>query len=147
MKIRGNTVGTTMKPERTVVKCEKLTEEEKAIARANIGAASEEVIGLIDTALAEIITYQEDLIGTENTENNVSTITFYVGDDEFAAEEGMTFSQWVDSKYNTGHFYCNDMDMVFDDRGYTIHAHGWEGSPVYGDEVIEHGLKYFYFGT
>ena len=40
MKIRGNTVGTTIKPEKTVVKCETLVEEEKAIARANIGASS-----------------------------------------------------------------------------------------------------------
>lgn len=37
MKIRGNTIGTTMKPEKTVVKCENLTEEEKARARDNIG--------------------------------------------------------------------------------------------------------------
>lgn len=44
MKIRGNTVGTPMKPEKAVVKCENLTEEEKAQARANIGAADENAI-------------------------------------------------------------------------------------------------------
>lgn len=44
MKIRGNTVGTTIKPEKTVVKCETLVEEEKAIARANIGASSTIVV-------------------------------------------------------------------------------------------------------
>lgn len=37
MKIRGNTVGTTLKPEKAVVKCQNLTREEKAQARANIG--------------------------------------------------------------------------------------------------------------
>ena len=41
MKIIGNTVGTTLKPETALVKCQNLTEEEKAIARKNIGAAAE----------------------------------------------------------------------------------------------------------
>ena len=41
MKIRGNTVGTTLKPEQAVVKCQNLTEEQKAQARANIGAAKD----------------------------------------------------------------------------------------------------------
>lgn len=38
-KIRGNTVGTTIKPEKALVKATNLNEEEKAQARANIGAA------------------------------------------------------------------------------------------------------------
>jgi hypothetical protein len=37
MKIRGTVVGTPIKPEKVLVKSENLTEEEKAIARANIG--------------------------------------------------------------------------------------------------------------
>ena len=40
MKIRGNTVGTNIKPEKILVKATNLTEEEKAQARANIGAAA-----------------------------------------------------------------------------------------------------------
>ena len=40
MKIRGNTIGTTLKPEKNLVKATDLTEEEKAQARANIGALS-----------------------------------------------------------------------------------------------------------
>ena len=40
MKIRGAVVGTPIKPEKVLVKSEKLTEEEKAIARNNIGAVS-----------------------------------------------------------------------------------------------------------
>lgn len=39
-KIRGSTVGTTLKPEKALVKAVNLTEEEKAQARANIGAMS-----------------------------------------------------------------------------------------------------------
>lgn len=38
MKIRGNTVGTTMKPDKALVKATNLTAEEQAQARANIGA-------------------------------------------------------------------------------------------------------------
>ena len=45
MKIRGNTVGTPIRPEKVVVKCQNLTEEEKATARNNIGALSENING------------------------------------------------------------------------------------------------------
>lgn len=40
MKIRGNTIGTPIKPEKNLIKATDLTEEEKARARANIGAAA-----------------------------------------------------------------------------------------------------------
>ena len=40
MKIRGNVVGTTQKPEKVVVKATGLTEEQKAQARENIGAVT-----------------------------------------------------------------------------------------------------------
>lgn len=40
--IRGNVIGTPIKPERNIVKATNLTEEEKAQARQNIGAANEE---------------------------------------------------------------------------------------------------------
>lgn len=39
-KIRGDTVGTPTKPEKILLECQNLTEEEKAIARENIGASS-----------------------------------------------------------------------------------------------------------
>lgn len=38
MKIRGNTVGTTIAPEKVLVKSENMTPEEQAQARQNIGA-------------------------------------------------------------------------------------------------------------
>lgn len=62
MKIRGNAIGTTIEPKKVLVKCENLTPEEKARARANIGGASEEVIGDIYEALDEIIEIQEEVI-------------------------------------------------------------------------------------
>ena len=40
MKIRGNTIGTNIKPEKNLVKATDLTDKEMAKARANIGAAS-----------------------------------------------------------------------------------------------------------
>lgn len=46
MKIRGNTVGTPMKPEKNLVKATDLTEEEKAQARKNIGAGTK--ISIVD---------------------------------------------------------------------------------------------------
>ena len=63
MKIRGNVVGTTIKPEKAIVKATNLTEEQKAQARENIGALSQEAIGDIETALDSIIAIQNELIG------------------------------------------------------------------------------------
>lgn len=42
MKIRGNTIGTTIKPEKNLVKATDLTPEEQEQARANIGALAVE---------------------------------------------------------------------------------------------------------
>lgn len=48
MKIRGNTVGTNIKPEKILVKATDLTEEEKAQARENIGVKNSSVYHLIN---------------------------------------------------------------------------------------------------
>lgn len=58
MKIRGNVVGTTQKPEKVVVNATGLTEEEKAQARANFGVSS----GGGADALAEILTKGKNII-------------------------------------------------------------------------------------
>ncbi len=63
MIIRGNTIGTPMKPEKNLVKATAMTPEEQAQARKNIGAASAEDIGDISAALDAIIAIQEELIG------------------------------------------------------------------------------------
>ena len=62
MKIRGITVGTPIKPEKNLVKATDLTEEEKAQARANIGAADAGVIGDISAAFDELHAYAQALI-------------------------------------------------------------------------------------
>lgn len=63
MKIIGNVVGTTQKPEKVLVKATDLTEDQKAQAQENIGAASAAQIGDIETALDAIIAIQNSLIG------------------------------------------------------------------------------------
>ena len=63
MKIRGSVVGTNQKPEKVLTRATKLTEEQKAQARDNIGAASVDQIGSIDSALDAIIAIQNSLIG------------------------------------------------------------------------------------
>lgn len=68
MKIRGNTIGTTQKPEATLLATTGLTEKQKAQARENIGAVADEVVGDIYAALDGIIAIQENLIsGGVNT--------------------------------------------------------------------------------
>ena len=89
MKIRGNTIGTTMKPEKTVVKCENLTEEEKAIARANIGAASADTIGDIESALDHIIEIQNSLINGGGQE----LVSFTVDDTPYSVPAGTTWEE------------------------------------------------------
>ena len=44
MKISGVTVGTPLKPEKSIVKATELTEEQKAQARENIGAVDAEYV-------------------------------------------------------------------------------------------------------
>lgn len=139
MKIRGNTIGTTMKPEKTVVKCENLTEEEKAIARANIGAASEEVIGMIDAALNTIIDQQKSFIGTNS---DIPTITFYVHTSVYTAEENMTFEQWIGSKYNREEFYVGPSGFVYDRAGRIIYTSDDESSYVTASDKIIPEYRY-----
>lgn len=54
MKIRGNTIGTPIKPEKNLVKATDLTEEEKAQARENIGAISLSDLPVYDGSYTEV---------------------------------------------------------------------------------------------
>ena len=152
MKIRGNTIGTNIKPEKTVVKCENLTEEEKAIARANIGAASEEVIGMIDATLTSeevigmidatlntIIAQQEEIIGTDS---DAPTITFYVHNFAHTAEEDMTFEQWIGSKYDRDGFGIGPDGTVLDEVGRRIYTSDDELAYVKASDKIIPEYRY-----
>ena len=125
MKIRGNTVGTPMRPEKAVlVAAEAMTEEQKAQVRENIGAASAESIGDIETALDTIIAIQEELInngggdsgGSDNTCPNCGEALdsdgycpnychemesiFYVDGVPYTFYAGMTWEDFINSGYN-----------------------------------------------
>lgn len=54
MKIRGNTIGTPIKPEKNIIKATDLTEAEKAQARENIGAISLDDLPIYDGSYTEI---------------------------------------------------------------------------------------------
>jgi hypothetical protein len=80
MKIRGNTVGTAIKPEQAVVKCKNLTEEQKAQARENIGAVDSIYVdnAVKDKAyeLIDTITFEEDAALNLTQEPDGSPIKF-----------------------------------------------------------------------
>ena len=90
MKIRGNTIGTNMKPEKNLVKATDLSPEEQAQARDNIGAASADVIGDIETALDRIIEIQESLINGGGGEENPDATWEICGmcDQEYDSSQG-----------------------------------------------------------
>ena len=60
MKIRGNTVGTPLKPEKNLVKATDLNPEEKAQARANIGAVSTDTVARVEARLNEVVAMRGD---------------------------------------------------------------------------------------
>lgn len=60
MKIRGNTVGTTQKPESVLVKSKAMTEEQKAQARKNIGAAGQ----IVNTAEGTLVNITDSAYAT-----------------------------------------------------------------------------------
>ena len=57
-------------------------------------------LGDLSLALDGIIAIQEELIGPV-------LITFTLGGTEYQAEDGMTWAEWCDSKYNTGGYYVS----------------------------------------
>lgn len=76
MKIRGNTIGTPLRPGMGVVKATQLTEEEKAQARENIGAADpenyytkEETDAFLPLIMGEIERYLRDYYAAYQIDN------------------------------------------------------------------------------
>lgn len=70
----------------------------------------------------------------EPEENPVQLATFRVGDKEYQFEEGMTWSQFVDSEYNVDNFYFqypeNDTVLMCGD------SYICDGAPVDGGTLI-----------
>ena len=80
MKIRGNLVGTNQKPEKVVVQATGLTEEQKAQARANIGAADASATKDFAYGDYNVPTVYFDGDITEMTKDNKVTINYVYGD-------------------------------------------------------------------
>ena len=57
MKIRGNTIGTPIKPEKNLIKATDLTEGEKKQARDNIGAISLADLPVYEGDYTDIVAY------------------------------------------------------------------------------------------
>lgn len=116
-KIRGNTVGTTLKPDRVLVKATDLADADKAQARENIGAASngevQGMLGLI-TQMSEVQTIEPSTnkynpaewvtgkwMGVNGTEGNNSAFghTGFVpvtpGDIVIYGGYDVTYGMWV----------------------------------------------------
>lgn len=92
----------------------------------------ENSVGNIDTALDSIIAIQEKLIGT---------ITFTDGINTFTALKGMTFGEWVDSKYNTIGATVNNANYIWWPEGASTLAPD-SGAPVTSTDVILDGAVY-----
>lgn len=73
MKIRGNTIGTTQKPKSVLLQAE-LTEEEKAQARRNIGAAAIGEGGMSATASALLITILRNGVYSTDQSANITAL-------------------------------------------------------------------------
>ncbi len=94
-------------------------------------AALETAAADIDTALDRIIAIQEELIGT---------ITFTDGINTFTALEGMTFGEWVNSKYNTIGAIVNDYNYIWWPEDDSI-LYLLGGNPLTSTEVILDGVE------
>lgn len=85
MKIRGNTVGTPINPKKVLVRSENLTEEEKAIARANIGAVNVSEDGssiLLGERGKRIVICAENPTTNESGYITAGKVGFYARDDD-----------------------------------------------------------------
>lgn len=77
------------------------------------------------------------------TKQTVKTISFHVtgpeNDDDFEAEEGMTWGEWVDSTYNTSLGITISGSNIVDSFGYPLH---YNNTAVYTDSTIIDGASY-----
>lgn len=73
----------------------------------------------------------------------VVTISFTINDIVYQANEGMTWTEWVTSDYNTGGFYLSsyDTNAVLADMGYYVKLNN---NNVLLDDVIIAGQVYAY---
>lgn len=111
---------------------ETLTDEEKAAAQAWLGID----LGDMETALDSIIAIQESLF----------LITFTVDGDEYQAEKGMTWTEWVESEYSPeGNFRADNSNVHYIETGAENPRGGVaiDGKWVHpADGIIANGVYY-----
>lgn len=128
MKIRGAVVGTPIKPEKVLVKSENLTEEEKAIARANIGASATMLIvtsnedSKASHSSAEIYNHVKNGGATAYVDNDGRYYMPIAIDSRGAAFESVIVSDSI---------IAQEMVMVDNDYNTTIN------NEVFRDDLIE----------
>ena len=92
-------------------------------------------LGTIDEALDAIIAIQEELIG-------ITLITFTISGTEYQAEDGMTWGEWVGSKYDTKP-HIIEYEYIRDNNGMSVYLNDYS-KPVYQYQTITNGYAYIY---
>ena len=76
---------------------------------------------------------------------DVNLITFTIDGTEYQAEEGMTWSEWVNSEYNiNGKFFIDFSDLICD--GDSLYFIGTEENYVYVSDIIQENYNYWLVG-
>ena len=106
------------------------------VQNADTNAYLEGRFGDIESALDAILAIQNELTG----ETPVVTITFTIDGTVYTANDGMTWGEWIDSKYNTDGFIAGDIHVHKD--GLDVCTE--EGSTVCLDEIITANAEYVF---
>lgn len=146
MKIRGNTVGTTLRPDKVIVKATNLTEKEKAQARANIGVAGSLVVTF--TPNWEEVYDPDNDITEEQIVSYTADVDYY--DIAAAFAEGIVvIAKWSDDdgvKWNVACGGYADQDFPYGKVGpfvYDENAECWNYVGETGTEKAWHLLGTF----
>ena len=115
MKIRGNTVGTPIKPKKVLVKAESLTDDEKDIARENIGADVfyVTVTAAEDGTLTADKTFAEVKAAYNSGRTVVGMMDGYATPVSFVTDDCIEFSCFLDGTYTKGQLFCDNTVSVY----------------------------------
>ena len=126
MKIRGNVVGTNMKPEKIADR----------IGGTGGGVTEDDVVTIIDNQMDYIA---ESVIAALPIYKGEVLISFTIDGQGYQAEKGMTWQEWVESDYNTGGF-LSDGGIIVTKNGYAVRDS--LSNNVIPTEVITNNEKY-----
>lgn len=81
----------------------------------------------------------------DGEESGSNLITFTIDGTEYQAEEGMTWGEWVESKYNVNGDFCISLDNSITYRGYEYSV-GTEEHYVFAPDIIQENYNYLIVG-